>query len=320
VVTSADDADPKFACRTAAEVKVEPARGWRTTTVPTANGPSEYLFCAVPPAIPVVNVSALVAGHEADLYAPASTVRLPPPSSVAVATTSEVARFVARRRRLPRAGATGLHGPHERRQRTNHVGRHDRISDKLGLRGLAVDLLCAVLGHLSRCFHEPYERAPGLYSCVRSAPRAAWTCRSDASTAMGGRAELLGPSPQVALLDGLANAVTVYANPAAVGDHVAAEAPRLLDQGAGADAQSCLLYGPVGSPVAFVCVDTDDVVARYDIPQAVTGSSYVTAALTSEARSLPPSALEVPAPLRDAATQTLRRVGSGLAAGHLGAR
>jgi len=134
---------------------------------------------------------------------------------------------------------------------------------------------------------------------------------------MGGRAELLGPSPQVALLDGLQNAVTVYANPASLGDHVAAEAPYLLDQGAGADAQSCLLYGPVGSPVAFVCLDTGGIIARYQMPQAVTSSSYVTAVLTSEARSLPPWALKVPALLPDAATQTLPRVASGSPAGRL---
>src|ERR1700689_3678552 len=52
VITSADDMDPKFACRTAAELKVDLPRVRGTATVPTADGPSEYLLCSVPPAIP----------------------------------------------------------------------------------------------------------------------------------------------------------------------------------------------------------------------------------------------------------------------------
>jgi hypothetical protein len=171
-------------------------------------------------------------------------------------------------------------------------------------------------GTSAAVFMNPRNEPPGLYSCVRSAPRTAWACRSDASAAMGGRAELLGPSPQVALLDGLQNAVTVYANPASLGP-AAAEAPHLLDQGAGADAQWCLLYGPVGSPVAFACLGTGGIIARYQIPQAVTSSSYVTAVLTSEARYLPPWALKVPGLLPGAATQTLPRAASGSPAGRL---
>jgi len=100
VITSPDDMGPKFACRTAAELKVSLPRVGGTTTVMTANGPSEYLLCAVPPAIPLVNISSLVTGHEADLYAPASTVR----STLPRATATEVARFVAR-------AATGFDGP-----------------------------------------------------------------------------------------------------------------------------------------------------------------------------------------------------------------
>ena len=268
VITSADDMDPKFACRTAAPAQVTLPQVGRTTTVPTANGPSEYLLCAVPPAIPVVNVSALVPGHEADRYSPASTVR--PLSSGPPATATEVARFVAR-------AATGFDGPVQLRYtaRTS-IGSAPTTLDAAIATGTswayeASPSIFSVYssGTSAAVFMNPTNEAPGLYSCVRSAPHTAWTCRSDASAAMGGRAELLGPSPQVALLEGLRNAVTVYANPAAVGDHVAAQAPHVLDLGAGADAQSCLLYGPVGSPVAFVCLDARGVIARYDVPKTV---------------------------------------------------
>jgi hypothetical protein len=95
---------PSFACRTAAELKVNLPRVGGTTTVPTADGPSEYLLCAVPPATPLVNVSSLVTGHEADLYAPASTVRSTPPGTGPAATATEVALFVTR-------AAAGFDGP-----------------------------------------------------------------------------------------------------------------------------------------------------------------------------------------------------------------
>lgn len=320
VITSADDMDTYFACRTAAELKVSLPRVSGTTTVPTetGGGPSEYLLCAVPPAIPVVNVSSVVPEHEVDPYAPASTVGPGPPGSASAATPAEVERFVAR-------AAAGFDGPVQ----LSYTAR-----TSVGTAPTTLDATIASAtswsyqaspsifsvrssGTSAAVFMNPRNETPGLYSCVRSAPRAAWACRSDASAAMGGRAELLGPSPQVALLDGLQNAVTVYANPASLGNHFAAEVPHLLDQGAGADAESCLLYGPVGSPVAFVCLDTGGIIARYQMPQAVTSSSYVTAVLTSKARSLPPWALKVPGPLPDAATQTLARVASGSPAGRL---
>jgi hypothetical protein len=317
VITSADDMSPKFVCRTAAEMKVSLPRVSGTTTVLTANGPSEYLLCAVPPAIPLVNISSLVSEHEADGYAPVSTVR----STLPTATATEVARFVAR-------AATGFDGP----VRLSYTARTSvgsvpttldaAIASATSWAYEASPSIFSVRssGTSAAVFMNPRNEPPGLYSCVRSAPGAAWKCGSDASAAMGGRAELLGPSPQVALLDGLQNAVATYPNPAALGTHVAAEAPHLLDQGAGADAQSCLLYGPVGNPVAFVCLDTGGVIARYQVPQAVTSSSYVTAVLTSEARSLPPWALRVPGPLSDAATQTLPRAAPGSPAGRLAPR
>jgi hypothetical protein len=306
VITSADNMGPKFACRTAAELKVTLPRVGGTTTVLTANGPSDYLLCAVPPAIALVNVSSLVTGHEADLYAPASTVRSAPPGSGPAATATEVARFVAR-------AASGFDGPVQLSYaaRTS-VGSVPTTLDAAiaSATSWAYEASPSIFsvrssGASAAVFMNPTNEPPGLYSCVRSASRSAWTCRSDASVAMGGRAELLGPSPQVALLDGLRNAVKVYANPVALGGHVAAEAPHLLDQGTGADAQFCLLYGLVGSPVAFVCLGTGGVIARYNIPQAVTSSSYVTAVLTSEARSLLSSALTVPAPLPGVASRPI---------------
>ncbi len=296
VITSADDMDPKFACPNAAELKVNLPRVRGTASVPTVDGPSEYLLCSVPPAIPLVNVSSLVTSHEADLYAPASTVRSTRAGLGPVATATEVALFVAR-------ASAGFDGPVQLSYtaRTS-VGSAPTTLDTAiaSATSWAYESSPSIFSVRSSgtsvvVFMNPRNEPPGLYSCVRSAPRAAWTCRSDANTMMGGRAELLGPSPQVALLDGLRNAVTVYANPVAPGNHVAAEAPHLLDQGAGPDAQSCLLYGPVGSPVAFVCLDTGGVIARYDIPQAVTSSSYATVVLTSEARSVPSSALKLPA-------------------------
>lgn len=297
VITSADDADPKFACRTAVELTVNLPRVDGTTTVPTADGPSEYLLCAVPPARPVVNVSSLVTGQEADLYASASNARPAAPSPAATAT--EVARFVAR-------AANGFDGPAQLRYtaRTSVGGVPTTLDAAIASStSWAYEASPSIFsvgssGTTARVFMNPTNEPPGLYSCVRPVPHAAWTCRSDASAAMGGRAQLLGPSPQVALLGGLRNAVTVFANPAVQRNHVTAEAPQLIAQGAGADAESCLLYGPVGNPVAFVCLDTRGVIARYDVPQAVTSSSYVTAVLTSEARALPSLALEVPARLR----------------------
>ena len=47
-----------------------PGVGGNTITVPTKNGPGEYMLCSVPPAVPLVNVSSIVSGHEADIYAP----------------------------------------------------------------------------------------------------------------------------------------------------------------------------------------------------------------------------------------------------------
>ena len=209
VITSADDMDPKFACRTAAALKVALPGNAGSATVPTAKGPSQYLMCAVPPALPLVHVSSLVPASTADSYAPESDERtLPQPT----ATSTEVAQFVAR-------ATTGFHGPISLVYSTLTDGAGAEpgtlsaaIASATRWAYQASPSLFSIRseGTSAAVYMDPTNERPGLYSCVRAAPRRAWNCASDADAAMGGRAELFGPSPQVALLEGLGNAVTTY--------------------------------------------------------------------------------------------------------------
>ncbi len=108
---------------------------------------------------------------------------------------------------------------------------------------------------------------------------------------MGTTFELQGPYPSQALVLGLENASATYTGKMAIKPEPAFLVRRRV---LGQDVR-CLEFGKILHPLGSVCLNGDGVIAFYDLPRAVTYSTYNTATLQSYSTNVKPGTFSLPA-------------------------
>jgi hypothetical protein len=116
----------------------------------------------------------------------------------------------------------------------------------------------------------------GIFSCTQARASSPWSCVGPIEgLGMGGTFALQGAYPLQALVQGLENATAAYTGRMATRPGPAFFLSRRV---AGQEVR-CLEFGKLRHPLGSVCLNHDGVIASYDLPRAVTYTTYNTAAL-----------------------------------------
>jgi hypothetical protein len=132
----------------------------------------------------------------------------------------------------------------------------------------------------------------GIFSCTQARASAAWSCEGPIEgLGMGGTFALQGAYPLQALVQGLENASAAYTGKMASRPEPAFLLSRRL---AGHEVR-CLEFGRLRDPLGSACLNTDGVIASYDLPPAVTYTTYNSATLQSYSTSVKAGTFSLPA-------------------------
>jgi hypothetical protein len=136
----------------------------------------------------------------------------------------------------------------------------------------------------------------GTYACAQARRLSRWSCLGPyTDIGMSGNEELLGPYPPQALLLGLENAVAAYTGGVLIAPPVHREPASLVQARHAGQSVRCLRFGPSAHTVGEACLDSDGVIAYYDIPQNVTSGAWRQATLLSYSHRVPGDAFKLPA-------------------------
>jgi hypothetical protein len=136
----------------------------------------------------------------------------------------------------------------------------------------------------------------GTYTCAQARRLSRWSCVGPyTDIGMGGNEELVGPYPPQALLLGLENAVAAYTGGISIAPPVHREPAFLVRERHASESVRCLRFGPPAHIVGEACLDSDGIIAYYDIPQNVTSGAWRQVTLLSHSRHVPNDAFKLPA-------------------------
>jgi hypothetical protein len=136
----------------------------------------------------------------------------------------------------------------------------------------------------------------GTYTCAQARRSSRWSCVGPyPDIGMGGNEELVGPYPPQALLLGLENAVAAYTGGILIAPPVHREPAFLVRERHAGQSVRCLRFGPRAHIVGEACLDSDGIIAYYDIPQNVTSGAWRQVTVLSHSRHVPNDAFKLPA-------------------------
>lgn len=135
----------------------------------------------------------------------------------------------------------------------------------------------------------------GIVACTQRRPSSPWSCLgASPEIGMGGINQLLGPYPPQALVRGLQNAIATYTGKLAIKP----EPVLMLTRRVAGQKMQCLQFGGMTHPLGSVCLNPHGVIASYQLPAAVTYSTYATAALMHYSANVSRRTFSLPAPLK----------------------
>jgi hypothetical protein len=146
--------------------------------------------------------------------------------------------------------------------------------------------------HGYEVFSGPNSEPRGLFSCTQARAASPWSCQGPyKGIGMGGTFALQGPYPPQALVLGLENATALYTG----GMAIEREPAFLVRRRVRGRQVRCLQFGRTPRPLGSVCLNDDGVIAFFDLPRAVTYSTYATATLQSYSTNVKPDTFSLPA-------------------------
>ena len=141
-------------------------------------------------------------------------------------------------------------------------------------------------------FYGPSNDPHAIFSCTRPRASSPWSCVGPIEgLGMGGTFALQGAYPLQALVLGLENASASYTGKMATRP----EPAFLLRRRVNGQEARCLEFGMLRHPLGNVCLNHDGVIASYDLPRAVTYSTYNTATLQNYSTQVNPDTFSLPA-------------------------
>lgn len=145
--------------------------------------------------------------------------------------------------------------------------------------------------------HTLANAGPGIYVCSRGSKRGSWSCANDSGDLMGGQSTILDNYPPYGFELNLQNAIYNYTSEPRLDPNFPQERAHLTTISWRGQTLTCFEFGSVTRPVAYACLDSHNVVARYSLPRAagVGDLRYDSATLISYSRSVPRGLLMLPA-------------------------